>query len=187
MWSRWPSGWVCRRCGVAAFALSVAAVPARAGERPSEWPGVRMADEPASQAVRRAVAGAYERLEEPACVALLSRFHDAEGRTLKENLDATGETAQSYLALRIFFYEGYRLSTCRSRRAKKGLAVTRPGSRAIFVCSHRFKDVQERNPSEAEAVVLHELLHSLGLGENPPASDEITSAVTKSCIQAVRP
>lgn len=130
---------------------------------------------------------AYERLGEPACVALLSRFRDAEGRTLQENLDGTGETAQSYLALRVFFYEGYRLSTCRSRRAQKGLAVTRPGSRAIFVCSHRFKDIQERSPSEAEAVVLHELLHSLGLGENPPASSEITSAVTKSCIQAAWP
>jgi len=51
------------------------------------------------------------------------------------------------------------------------------------VCSHRFEDLQERNPSEAEAVVLHELLHSLGLGENPPASSEITDAVIRSCIQ----
>jgi hypothetical protein len=109
------------------------------------------------------------------------------GRTLQENLDGTGETAQSYLALRVFFYEGYRLPTCRSRRAKKGLAVTHPGSHAVFVCSHRFKDIQERNPPDAEAVVIHELLHSLGLGENPPASDDITSAVTKSCIQALPP
>src|SRR5262245_39086364 len=187
MWSFWLSGLVCRRCGVAAMALSVAGRPSQAGERPSEWPGVRMADERAAEAVRRAVAGAYERLREPACAALLSRFRDPNGRTLQENLDGTGETAQSYLALRVFFYEGYPLPTCRSRRAKKGLAVTHPGSRAIFVCSHRFKDIQERSPFDAEAVVLHELLHSLGLGENPPSSDDITSAVTKSCIQGVPP
>jgi len=143
-----------------------------------------MADEGSAEAVRRAVAAAYERLREPACLALLSRFRDNEGRTLQENLDAAGETAQGYLERQVFFYEGYQLTTCRSRRAKKGLAVTKPGSHAIFVCSHRFKDLQERNPSEAEAVVLHELLHSLGLGENPPASREITEAVIRSCIQA---
>jgi hypothetical protein len=34
--------------------------------------------------------------------------------------------------------------------------------------------------SRAQAVV-HELLHSLGLGENPPTSREITAQVLKRC------
>jgi hypothetical protein len=32
-----------------------------------------------------------------------------------------------------------------------------------------------------ELVLIHELLHSLGLGENPPSSAEITRQVTKRC------
>jgi len=33
----------------------------------------------------------------------------------------------------------------------------------------------------AEAVIIHETLHSLGLGENPPTSDEITRRVFSRC------
>lgn len=172
-----------RAWGAVVFAISVARVlPVAAHEQHRDWIGVRMADARADASVRRAVAGAYERLAEPECQALLGRFRDASGRTLRENLDAAGETAQDYLARRVFFYEGYHLATCRSRRARKGLAVTEPGSRVIFVCSQRFGDLQERNPAEAEAVILHEMLHSLGLGENPPSSTAITIAVTRNCF-----
>ena len=59
---------------------------------------------------------------------------------------------------------------------------TRPGSRVVFVCTTRFTDLVERNPAEAEAIVIHEMLHTLGLGENPPASDAITEAVAVACI-----
>jgi hypothetical protein len=142
---------------------------------------VRIENGRSAAAVRRAVAGAYERLAKPACQALLARFSDASGRALLENLEATGQSSQRYLATRVFFYEGYRLPTCRSRRGKKGLAVTTPGSRAVFVCTNRFTDFAKRSPVEAEAIVIHELLHTLGLGENPPSSDEITEAVLEAC------
>jgi hypothetical protein len=33
----------------------------------------------------------------------------------------------------------------------------------------------------AEVYVIHEMLHTLGLGENPPSSQEITQAVVKRC------
>jgi hypothetical protein len=59
--------------------------------------------------------------------------------------------------------------------------VTTPGSRAVFVCTNRFTDFAKRSPVEAEAIVIHELLHTLGLGENPPSSDEITEAVLEAC------
>jgi hypothetical protein len=143
---------------------------------------VRIEDGRAAEAVRRAVAGAYERLQRPSCQALLRRFRDAAGRPLHENLDATGQSSERYLATYVFFYEGYRLPTCRSRRNKKGLAVTWPGHRSVFICTTRFTDMAHRNPREAEAIVIHEMLHTLGLGENPPSSDEITEAVTKACI-----
>lgn len=143
---------------------------------------VRIENDRAAAAVRRAVAGACERLKNPACETILNRFRDRNGRSLRDNLEATGLSSERYLATRILFYEGYRLPTCRSRRAKKGLAVTRPGSRAVFVCTTRFTDVAERNPAEAEALVIHEMLHTLGLGEDPPTSYEITEAVTRACI-----
>jgi hypothetical protein len=33
----------------------------------------------------------------------------------------------------------------------------------------------------AEAVVIHEVLHTLGLQENPPTSEQITAAVERRC------
>jgi hypothetical protein len=142
---------------------------------------VRIENERAAAAVRRAVAGASDRLKAPACRALLHQFRDARGRPLHENLDATGQSSERYLAAHVLFYEGHWLPTCRSRRAKKGLAVTRPGSRVVFVCTTRFTDFAQRNPAEAESIVIHEMLHTLGLGENPPSSDAITRAVTEAC------
>jgi hypothetical protein len=142
---------------------------------------VRIEGERASAAVRAAVAGARERLKRPTCRALLHRFRDRSGRSLHENLEATGQPAERYLATQVFFYEGYRLPTCRSRRARKGFAVTRPGSRVVLVCTTRFVDLARHDPAEAEAVVIHEMLHTLGLGENPPSSDAITQAVSQAC------
>jgi hypothetical protein len=34
---------------------------------------------------------------------------------------------------------------------------------------------------EMRAVIIHEMLHSLGLGENPPSSKEITLRVMQRC------
>jgi hypothetical protein len=35
----------------------------------------------------------------------------------------------------------------------------------------------------AEAAVIHEMLHSLGLGEDPPSSDHISTRVMARCGQ----
>jgi len=37
------------------------------------------------------------------------------------------------------------------------------------------------NPSQTEAFLIHEELHSLGLGENPPSPKEITARVLALC------
>jgi hypothetical protein len=50
----------------------------------------------------------------------------------------------------------------------------------VFVC--RFlAELQLRTPSVAETLVIHEVLHTLGLGENPATSLEITSRVSARC------
>ena len=41
----------------------------------------------------------------------------------------------------------------------------------------------QRDPIRKSAVVLHETLHTLGLGENPPSSAVITQRVIWSCAR----
>jgi hypothetical protein len=60
------------------------------------------------------------------------------------------------------------------------LAVTAPGSRAVWVCP-QFALEQRRDPGLAEVTLLHEALHSLGLGEDPPSAAEITSRIVTRC------
>jgi hypothetical protein len=47
--------------------------------------------------------------------------------------------------------------------------------------SSRLAQLHLRNPVLAESIVIHEMLHTLGLGENPPSSQEITQQVKRRC------
>jgi hypothetical protein len=120
--------------------------------------------------------GAARRLEIPECQRLLTDFRDPAGHTLLENLQSTHKSLPEYLTL-LWFIDG-RDEIC--RRSDLMVAFTAPGNRVIQVCGARLG-----NPSftfEArEFVIIHELLHSLGLGENPPTSAEITRQVRKRC------
>jgi len=40
---------------------------------------------------------------------------------------------------------------------------------------------RDENPWLSEFMVIHEMLHTLGLGENPPSSFEITEQVMRRC------
>jgi hypothetical protein len=125
-------------------------------------------------AVHWAVMGARQRLEHPACQGLLSEYSDASGRSLRENLEALGETPGTYLA-RIVFADGSGRRRCSGYEA---YAFTKTGSREVYVCGRAFKGL---NPLMAQAIVIHEALHTLGLGENPPSSAEITARVLARC------
>ena len=92
-------------------------------------------------------------------------------------LDEQGQTGQSHLR-RLLFYDAAHLPGC---RVPGVLAFTEPGSRVVFVCSSWFREAFELNPAKVEAVIIHESLHSLGLGENPPRSQEITAKVVPRC------
>jgi len=138
---------------------------------------VRMADEKTTAAVHRAVAGAYERLGSPRCQRVFSDFRRPDGRTLDQVLAAGQWTGRDFLSL-VLFYDGSRRVHC---HLGDSYAVTQPGSRAVFICPRKFLQKQEWNPTEAEALIIHEMLHSLGLGENPPASVAITAGVLDRC------
>ena len=66
--------------------------------------------------------------------------------------------------------------------------VTTPGTPSGAGVRPVPRTTQVRDPSLAEAIVIHEMLHTLGLGENPPTSTEITKRVKGRCsLQARRP
>jgi hypothetical protein len=127
--------------------------------------------------VGQAVRGADRRLADSRCQAVFADFTDPSGRTLQQILDEQGQTGQGRLRL-LMFYDGAQLAGC---RAPGVLAFTQPGSSVVYVCSTWFREAFELNPARVEAVIIHESLHSLGLGENPPASHEITARVLSRC------
>ena len=126
--------------------------------------------------VRRAVQGAVRRLAEPACAAVLGDFHNGSGRALTEPLRALGLAAPDY-ARTVLFYDGSNDAACRRPRV---YAFTSPGSRVVYACPTLGALFASR-PDEAEAVVIHEMLHTLGLEDDLPSSGDVTAAVERRC------
>jgi hypothetical protein len=122
-----------------------------------------------------AIAGALRRLESPSCQRVLTDFTDQSGRSLADNLAATGLTLSSFVS-RLYATEGDRERGCAKDVTR---AFTAPGSRVIFVCSSHFD--QKTAIVDAQMTIIHEILHTLGLGENPPSSLQITRQVTARC------
>jgi hypothetical protein len=129
--------------------------------------------------VGRALRGAHRRLAYPGCQAVFSDFTESSGRTLQDVLDERGETGQGHLQ-GLFFYDGAEARGC---GVPGVLAFTQPGSHVVYVCSQWFREAFATNPSKIEAVIIHESLHSLGLGENPPRSQDITGRVMERCVR----
>ena len=125
--------------------------------------------------VEAAVEGAARRLNDPRCQEVLGDFADAEGRTLMAVLTARQQTPSQYLH-DVRFVDGGRESQC--KRIGMG-AFTSPGSRVIFMCPRLFR--LQLGSKHHEILVIHELLHTLGLGENPPTSERITQQIRKRC------
>lgn len=135
-------------------------------------------------AVARAKAGAARWLEDSECRKVLTDFTDAEGRSLDQTLEAWGMSAGEYV-LALPFQDGAAIAHCRNARIE---LVTHRGLRPVYVCpvgvgalNSRFARTQVQTPALAEAMVIHEMLHTLGLGENPPTSREITERVRTRC------
>jgi hypothetical protein len=137
---------------------------------------VRSKNPMALEALREAGRDAAARLADPACSRVFSELKDAAGRTLKERLDALGRSGVAQLQS-IYFYDGANRSACQRRRT---LAVTEPGSVVVHVCPE-FVRRQRQDPAAAPVALIHELLHTLGLGENPPSSEAITRHVRTRC------
>ena len=140
---------------------------------------VRILAPAAAAAARTAIQGAMRRLANPGCLRVLRDFTDGSGRRLDAVLDDQSQTAQSHLD-RLLFYDGSVEGRCRDADV---LAYTAPGSAVVFICGLRFAEEHRRAPVKTEAIVIHEMLHTLGLRENPPAADQITSQVLWRCAR----
>jgi len=128
--------------------------------------------------VRQAIDGARDRLRRTDCAAVLDEFTDPDGHTLRENLRAMERTVTQYL-MDIWFLDGTGSDLCSSGDVA---AFTTPRSRVVYVCAARFGSVSDTLCGPAgEIIVIHELLHTLGLGENPPSSAEITQRIWRRC------
>jgi hypothetical protein len=174
------------RIGIAAgvFVSLVSSVPGVVAEPGSAASSesaflVRLRQSRDGYVVSQALQGAHRRLGEPGCQAVFSDFTESTGRRLQEVLDEQGETGQSHLR-RLYFYEGGEARGC---KAPGVLAFTQPGSRVVYVCPRWFREAYETNPARVEAVIIHESLHALGLGENPPRSQDITARVVERCFR----
>ncbi len=162
--------------GAAAFLAVASAAPGQSGEveRISVL-GVKNSF--LVSAANDAYSLALEKLSHPNCQKIFSDFRDAKGRPIQAHLDSLGHTATSFLRI-LRFANGERLEPCQSRGV---LAATTPFSHVVFLCGLQFFQREHEEPDFAAALVIHEMLHSLGLGENPPSSNEITAGVVARC------
>ena len=161
-------------------APAAAAGPA---DRPSAAPGApAIAVSDLAKAFRPtlqwALDGASRRLESARCQTVFADFRDERGRPLQERLAELGMSGQSYLEL-VVFYDGTGQATCRRDGV---LAFTGQGHRVVYLCRERFeRELRAGESRFAEIVLIHEMLHTLGLGENPPSSQAITNHVLRRC------
>ncbi len=128
-------------------------------------------------AVERALAEALARLANGRCTHLFDDYRDPAGRTLSLNLSDLRQTARTYLES-VRFADGGHAKICSDSGV---FAFTHPHTATIYLCGERFASLARTNPTLAAALLVHEELHSLGLGENPPLSREITTRVLAAC------
>jgi len=157
-------------------AESVVARPAGDDRASAAVVQVRFRSPARAEVARQAVAGAVRRLGSDECRAVLTDFRDASGVRLDARLAETGASVEQWVG-GVFFYDGNGRGSCHKRGV---MAVTSAGSRVVFLCP-AFTLEQRRDPGLAEALVIHELLHTLGLAENPPTSQQINRRVFERC------
>ena len=135
-------------------------------------------DGKARMVVKDAIEGALRRLARPTCERVFTDFVDPAGHPLSAALEVWDKTPPEALAA-LYFVDGDGSKQCRADVMTA--AFTAPGSRVIYVCGTRFADEFARKTTGGEILLIHELLHALGLGENPPTSAQITDMVWKRC------
>ncbi|MFI5198532.1 MAG: hypothetical protein ACHQJD_07930 [Thermoanaerobaculia bacterium] len=166
-----------RAAVIAAAILGVALCEQEAFGAPPQGGGETAERMSARALVANASERAATKLRRPECQEVLSDFRDAGGRRLSLVLEDRGLSANAFLAS-LVFVDGRATPLCATGRAAAG---ANPGSVFIGVCKETFARIAREDPGLAANAIIHEMLHALGLGENPPTSEEITRQVVKRC------
>jgi len=127
-------------------------------------------------ALERARGGAARRLANAECRKVFSDFEDGRGLAIDRKLEAWGVDPAEYIRM-VAFVDGTGEDLC--RREDVRLFSIRNVPRVI-VCPG-FANLERLRPEFGPVMVIHEVLHTLGLGENPPTSAEITARVEMRC------
>jgi hypothetical protein len=127
--------------------------------------------------VKGAIEGAVRRLAKPQCQQLFTDFTDPVGNVLADRLVAWGTSPEEALSA-LYFVEGDDAPQCHNDGTRA--AFTKPGNRVVYVCGTRFIERFGRRTA-GEILLIHELLHALGLGEDPPTSAQISDSVRARC------
>ena len=131
---------------------------------PRTWPLVHIPDPVARRVTIQALEAAFERLDSEQCRQILTDFPEQD-HLLTDTLFVLAVDIRTYLTMLVF------IDDSRNRYCVSGvIAFTVPGSRVVRVCVDELKATWTRNPEHTIASFIHEVLHTLGLGENPPSS-----------------
>ena len=147
-----------------------------ASDRPREWPRLHVSDPVAHFVAREGLDEAWELLAQGDCAALLSEFRGVTSAPLADHLARWSIDPQTYLTTVVF------VDWEHDPRCGDGtFAYTSPGSRVVRLCVDELKRGRRFGPRHAAVRLIHEMLHTLGLGENPPSSKAITDRVVAAC------
>lgn len=142
-----------------------------------QWPGVYIPNQITRATVQIALAAAASSLAKPRCREVLDDFRDEAGVLLSARLAEIGVDAVTYLG-RLRFRDGSLAPQCQKPAT---LMFTVPGSKVVFICGRQIESMARQDRGYLNVMMIHELLHTLGLGENPPTSQDITVRVTNRC------
>ena len=142
-------------------------------------PHVYLSDAVARHVITLAIAGAVRRLDRPDCRLVFEDFTDGRRQLLQAVLSALDVTPATYLLERLWFIDGSDTPQCLKVDGTR--AYTSAGHKVIRICAARFARRGGSRGVSVELMVIHEMLHTLGLGENPPSSAEISRQVNRRC------
>jgi hypothetical protein len=146
--------------------------------RREPWHLVRIPDPLARRATIAALESASARFAEEGCRKVLTDFEDGTGQSLADRLSSVAVDIHVYLTMVTFIDDTHH------RRCASGVLVfTAPGSWVVRVCAGELTRINAQQPDYVVASLIHEILHTLGLGENPPSSREITARVLARCAK----
>ena len=165
-----------REPGQPEAAKESAAATTEKAVRREPWHLVTIPDPLARRATIAALESASARFADADCRKIFTDFEDGDGRSLADRLSAVAVDIHVYLTM-VKFIDDTRHRVC----VTGVLAFTEPGSRVVRVCSNELTRINAQQPDYVVASLIHEILHTLGLGENPPSASEITARVLARC------